>query len=92
MIPERIKQAIDNHVFVGRPCGSFITAVLENDLRGAMGHADPESLAALPSIVSYCYNNIPGHCWGSKEVVKAWRDKGGDPRAYIEPYIDAELE
>ena len=85
MIPSAIKEAIDQHVLTGQICGSFTTAVLENDLRGAVGHADETSFAHLHDIVSYCYNKIPGNCWGSKERVKEWREKGGDPDAYIEP-------
>ena len=77
MIPERVKRAIDLHAREGRPCGHFVTAVLENNLRNAIGHADPDSLAALSEIVQYAHFEIPGNCWGSAEAVRHWRSIGG---------------
>lgn len=85
MIPERIEKAILNHVFHGAMCGHFVTAVLENDLKEAVGMADSECITKLRDIVGFCYNRIPSTCWGDKKTVKEWRDQGGDPDAYIEP-------
>ena len=82
-IPPLVKKAIDNHVLHGHACGNFVTAVLENNLSQAIGYADENSLASIKDIVSYCYNQIPGPCWGSKKAVKEWREKGGDPNAHI---------
>ena len=78
MIPSAIKKAIDLHAQEGRPCGHFVTAVLENNLRKAIRHADDDSLAALVEIVQYCYWEIPGNCWGSKEKVAKWLAKETD--------------
>lgn len=78
MIPPLIKRAIDKHALEGRPCGHFVTAVLENDLTEAVARADENSLAALYEIVIYCCNYIPSNCWGSKEKVKAWIEQGGE--------------
>lgn len=78
-IPAHIKEAIDRYVTKGTSCGHFVMNVLENNLVGAINYADPENLKQIREIVSYCYNYIPGDCWGSKEKVKAWIDKGGDP-------------
>lgn len=77
MIPERIKMAMDYHVSRGQACGGFVTAVLENDLCGALFMADSESFAAMLEIARYLYNEMPEPCWGSKEKVQQWRDKGG---------------
>lgn len=52
--------------------GSFLTAVLQNDLVTALGKADPTNLRALPAIVSYCYNYLPPDSWGSKENHDRW--------------------
>ncbi len=79
-IPKRIKDAIDNHVTKGQGCGFFVTSVLENKLAETLGHADPECMEQLRSIVGYCYNKIPSPCWGSSKKVKAWRKKGGDKK------------
>lgn len=53
--------------------GSFLTAVLENDLSEAVGRADEISIICLRDIVRYLYNNCPLGCWGSPEKVKEWR-------------------
>lgn len=75
MIPSHIKEAIDRHVEHGLKGGSFVEAVLANDLREAFGTADETSTRYLKDIVAYCYNEIPSPCWGSREGVRAWREK-----------------
>lgn len=71
-IPPLVKTAIDNYVENRWEPGSFTTAVLENNLKEAIGRADVHSMAALKDIVMYCYWEIPGQCWGSPEKVDAW--------------------
>ncbi len=72
LIEPRFKESIDNYVEYKQQPGHFITAVLENDLVGAFSRADYEAMANLKHIICYCYNEIPGDCWGSKEKVKSW--------------------
>lgn len=55
-----------------RPVGGFLEAVLSNDLFDACGRADAQNKAALTDIVSYVWNELPGHCWGSREKYAAW--------------------
>lgn len=74
-IPPRVREALDQHAQEHRPTGDFTTAVLENNLMEAVGRADNNSLAALPSIVAYVYNELPGGCHGSPAKVKAWRER-----------------
>lgn len=52
--------------------GGFLTAVICNDLREAVGRADDGNLANLPAFVAYFYNEAPSNCWGSKEKMDAW--------------------
>jgi hypothetical protein len=54
------------------PTGSFLYAVLSNDLKEAVACADAENITTLPEIVCYCYNEIPYNCWGSLDKVQAW--------------------
>lgn len=51
------------------PTGSFLRAVLENNLVEAIGRADYININRLPSIVQYIYENLPHNCWGSAEIV-----------------------
>ena len=67
-----IVEALDNYVCHHIETGSFLRAVLENDLREAFGRADHENQERMFEIVQYCYNEIPSTCWGSKEAVKNW--------------------
>lgn len=75
-IEPRFKETIDAYVESGRPTGHFIQAVLENNLKEAIGRGDNEAIDNLPHIVAYLYNKVPSICWGSKEIVDGWfRDK-----------------
>lgn len=70
--PPHIIDGIRNYVDERIPPGGFLNAVLENDLKEAFSRADEQSLAGMFGIVSYCYNEIPGVCWGSPQKVEAW--------------------
>ncbi len=59
------------------PPGHFLTAVLENNLKEAIGRADDVNQRLLPDIVKWIYNNAPFMCWGSPEKVKEWQARGG---------------
>ncbi len=77
--PPHILDGIRQYVEHRIPPGGFVNAVLENDLKEAFARADNESLAGMFGIVSFCYNEIPGTCWGSPERVKAWLAGGEAP-------------
>lgn len=64
--------AIDRYVSDGIPTGSFLEAVLCNDLMEAMGPADMKNRLALFKICDYIYNETPSGCHGSIEKVKEW--------------------
>ena len=72
MIPGHIKASIDRYVKDRVPTGSFLHAVLTNNLFRAVARADNENLSHLPEIVTFVYNEIPSACWGSPEKVKEW--------------------
>ena len=63
-----IRRYADEHVAPG----GFLVAVLSNSLSGAVFTADDDNLNVLPEIVRYCYNEIPGDCWGSLDIVRQW--------------------
>lgn len=52
--------------------GSFLHAVMSNNLMDAVLTADPENLVALPAICLYVWNEIPMEAWGSPAKVCAW--------------------
>lgn len=53
--------------------GSFLYAVLINNLGLAVMRADKSRLRYLPALVLWLYTNAPDACWGSPDNVKAWR-------------------
>lgn len=71
-LPEHMREGMKNYLEHGIEPGSFLTAVLSNDLKRAVGAADHINLQYLTNIVSYCYNEIPAGSWGSPEMVQEW--------------------
>lgn len=52
--------------------GSFMTALLCNDLMGACGRADLQNRAALFAWAQWLYNYAPSGSYGSRENVREW--------------------
>jgi hypothetical protein len=73
-IPEHTQGALRRYVENGLEPGGFLTAVLCNDLMGAIGRADWRNAAALKEIAQFVYNEIPGNCWGSYVKMVAYMD------------------
>ena len=69
MIPKVIKDSLDRYINEGIMPGSFLRAVLTNDLAGAVFKADSNNLAALKDIMLYVYNEVPANAWGSTATV-----------------------
>jgi len=66
---------LTNYATHHTPTGSFLRAVLENDLMEAFGRADEDNLRDIHEILSHVYNNIPASCHGSPEIVNNWLKK-----------------
>lgn len=52
--------------------GSFLQAVLRNDLRGACLAGDEVNRTALAQHVVFLWNFAPADAWGSPERVASW--------------------
>lgn len=74
-IPDYMADGITNWIEHGIVPGSFLSAVIRNDLREAVGCADDTNIRNLPAYVGYFYNEAPSQCWGSFEKVEAWSRK-----------------
>lgn len=72
LIPSHTQGAIERYILNGIPPGSFLTAVLSNDLKEAVARADAENQRNLVNWVKFLYNHVPGRAWGSPAAVKAW--------------------
>lgn len=71
-VPERIMNSLHQYIKNHLPVGSFLQAVISNDLQKSVAMADKESLANLRAIVMFLYNHAPGSCWGSEAIYKEW--------------------
>lgn len=74
-ISDYIYGALERYLNNGIMPGSFMTAVLENNLMEAFGRADSFNTENMKNIVGYVYNHIPGNAWGSKERVNEWLEQ-----------------
>mgnify|MGYP001599856120 FL=1 len=83
-IPSRMMEGIVRYIDHGIPPGDFLTAVITNDFKEAVGRADEENLQNLPAYVAYFYNEAPSDCWGAKEKMTAWIEAKRTARAMPE--------
>jgi hypothetical protein len=74
-LPEELRGGMERYIRHGVIPGHFLTAILENDLFDAVGHADAINGQRLPEIVRWVYNEAPSGCWGSPEKVTAWHER-----------------
>lgn len=72
-VPEHDREAIRHYIEYGIIPGSFLRAVIRNDLREAVGQADYINQEALPTIVAWFYNHAPALCWGNPSRVEMWQ-------------------
>ena len=76
VLPDHTKASIDRYVNQRAAPGGFLSAVISNDLVGAVSTADNKNLDGLPAAVSYLYNECPSGCWGSPEKYHDWLSGG----------------
>ncbi len=77
LIPEHMRESVLAWIETGRPVGSFLTAVISNDLFVAIRRADDINRHALPDYMAYFFNYTPDGCWGSRKNVEKWHKRGG---------------
>lgn len=71
-IPQQTMDSLKDYVCEHRTPGSFLYAVLCNDLHKSFFLADDDNRTSLFTLVQYIYVNLPSRCWGSKEKVEAY--------------------
>lgn len=78
-IPPETMASLMRWISNATPIGSFVSAVVSNDLREAFGRADEGNRAAMFEIVSWLYNNAPMECWGSPACLDTWKGLKASP-------------
>ena len=76
-LPEHLRRGMRGYVEHGQPVGSFLRAVLQDNLMLTVIKADPESLAALKDIMNFVLWEIPSVCHGSEKKCTEWIEAGG---------------
>jgi hypothetical protein len=69
--PEMV-EALESYAKHGTPLGSFLEAVVSNDLKMACLHADMDNLRNLPAFAFYMYNEMPASSQGSNANYLGW--------------------
>jgi len=72
MVPSHMHDAVLNYVLHRLEPGDFLFAVLTNDLKNAVAHADHLNKAAIVQWAEFCLWYLPSVCWGSRERVEHW--------------------
>lgn len=75
LIPDYMIGAVRRYILQGIPPGSFLTAVVCNDLREAFARADDVNAQHMHGWVRFFYNYAPSGCWGSPERYNNWLAK-----------------
>ncbi len=71
-IPEHTLHAIQAYVELRQAGGHFLNALLSNDLRAAVTHADRQHRQCLCALTVLLCNRVPAHCWGCPQTVESW--------------------
>jgi hypothetical protein len=71
-IPDNMMAGLRRYIDHGVAPGNFLSAVLQNNLKEAVGRADRENMQNLPAYVGFLYNEAPALCWGSPEQFNGW--------------------
>lgn len=77
LIPHHMHDCIRNYVMDGIEPGSFLAALLRNDLMEAFGRADESNARAMRGWATFLYNYVPMECRGSTSAIRAWIECGG---------------
>lgn len=76
-LPEHCRDGMLNYIENGYPVGSFLQALLSNNLKETFGCADDVNQRRVFDYVHFLYNYAPAQCWGSPEAVAYWQERGG---------------
>lgn len=81
-IPEHTKESLMNYFNNCYDPGSFVKAVLVNDLYAAASRSDHINRPEIANIAMWVINNAPYGSYGDHETVKEWLNRGYYQQAY----------
>lgn len=72
LVPPHMWDAVTGYYLHRFQPGSFMTALLSNDLMGALGRADDVNAANIQRWCQFLYNYTPAGSYGTPERVRQW--------------------
>lgn len=75
-VPEHMRDTVRLYVEQRIEPGSFMVALLSNDLIESFARADDINAKAMERWVVFLYSFMPQSLWGSREVVEEWLSGG----------------
>lgn len=79
-VPESVQDGLVDYITQGVRPGSFLEAVIDNDLREACGRADLVNRRLVYEIVTFMHNHAPAQCWGREDACRDWQMAHGARR------------
>lgn len=76
-VPDHMRQGIRLWIEEGIATGSFLQAVIKNDLATAIKTADTTNKRCLLEIVEFFQMYAPSESWGSEQNFHQWQGQGG---------------
>lgn len=80
-IPDHMHYALILYIDKRIKPGSFLLAVLSNDLADAVGRADDTNIYCLRNYVRFLKWEVPYNSWGSPTAVQDWLNGNDDDSA-----------
>lgn len=77
LIPEHCRDGMRDYIERGKLPGSFLCAVICNDLVLAASRADLINQHCLRDYAVFLYGYAPHKAWGSPEALRRWHEAGG---------------
>ncbi len=76
-VPTHMHEGFERWILEGKMGGSFMNALLSNDLIGTFAMADSINIKCIDAYTRWLYNDTPAGCFGSPENVEMWAESGG---------------
>lgn len=76
-LPKYSSESLIQYILVGQPVGSFLDALLNNDLKGAVQKADDDNRKVIVQYVLFLTECAPYSCWGFSDATNQWIKRGG---------------
>lgn len=71
-VPDHTRESLENYFFRGWLPGSFVTAVLTNDLVRACTSCDHVNREYIVDIAKWVLHNAPHGSWGNSDNLQKW--------------------